>query len=60
MIKKWKAYVDSQSSEDMYAKGTPTQAGVMVPRTVLLKKISLFEGMKTAIFQKEVMFCVQN
>jgi glutaminyl-tRNA synthetase len=31
-MKKWKAYIDSQSSEDMAAqKGTPTQPGVDGP-----------------------------
>jgi glutaminyl-tRNA synthetase len=62
MIKNGKAYVDSQSSQRYgCAKGTPTQAGITVPtETVLRRNISLFEGMKTAIFQKEVMFYVQK
>lgn len=49
MIKDDKAYVDSQSSEEMAAqKGTPTQPGVDGPyrnRTVE-ENLALFEGMK--------------
>jgi len=53
MIKKGKAYVDSQSSEDMAAqKGTPTQPGVDGPyrdRSVE-ENLTLFEAMKKGDF----------
>lgn len=53
MIKSGKAYVDSQSSEDMATqKGTPTQPGVDGPyrnRTVA-ENMTLFEGMKNGDF----------
>jgi glutaminyl-tRNA synthetase len=49
MIKKGKAYVDSQSSEDMaIQKGTPTQPGVDGPyrNRSIDQNLALFEGMK--------------
>jgi glutaminyl-tRNA synthetase len=49
MIKDGKAYVDSQSSEDMAAqKGTPTQPGVDGPyrNRSIDENLALFEGMK--------------
>ncbi|WP_281227356.1 glutamine--tRNA ligase/YqeY domain fusion protein [Flavobacterium aquiphilum] len=49
LIKKGKAYVDSQSSEDMAAqKGTPTQPGVDGPyrNRSIEENLALFEGMK--------------
>jgi glutaminyl-tRNA synthetase len=53
MIKNGKAYIDSQSSEDMAKqKGTPTQPGVDGPyrnRTVE-ENLRLFEGMKNGDF----------
>ncbi|WP_310377921.1 glutamine--tRNA ligase/YqeY domain fusion protein [Flavobacterium sp.] len=53
MIKNGKAYIDSQSSEDMATqKGTPTQSGVDGPfrnRTVE-ENLTLFEGMKNGDF----------
>ena len=53
MIKKGKAYVDSQSSEDMAAqKGTPTQSGVDGPyrNRSVEENLTLFEGMKNGDF----------
>lgn len=53
MIKKGKAYVDSQSSEDMAAqKGTPTQPGVDGPyrNRTIEENLQLFEGMKNGDF----------
>jgi glutaminyl-tRNA synthetase len=53
MIKKGKAYVDSQSSEDMAAqKGTPTQPGVDGPyrNRSVEENLSLFVGMKNGGF----------
>jgi len=53
MIKKGKAYVDSQSSEDMAAqKGTPTQPGVDGPyrNRTIEENLTLFEGMKNGDF----------
>jgi glutaminyl-tRNA synthetase len=53
MIKKGKAYVDSQSSEDMaIQKGTPTQAGVDSPyrNRLVEENLTLFEGMKNGDF----------
>lgn len=53
MIKKGKAYVDSQSSSDMAAqKGTPTQPGVDGPfrNRSVEENLSLFEGMKNGDF----------
>ena len=49
MIKNGKAYVDSQSSEDMaIQKGTPTQAGVDGPfrNRSIEENLTLFEAMK--------------
>ncbi|WP_415830960.1 glutamine--tRNA ligase/YqeY domain fusion protein, partial [Flavobacterium weaverense] len=49
MIKNGKAYVDSQSSEDMaIQKGTPTQAGVNGPfrNRSIEENLTLFEAMK--------------
>ena len=49
MIKKGKAYVDSQSSEDMaLQKGTPTQPGVDGPyrNRSIEENLTLFEAMK--------------
>ena len=53
MIKKGKAYVDSQSSEDMaIQKGTPTQPGVDGPyrNRSIEENLELFEGMKNGDF----------
>ena len=53
MIKNGKAYIDSQSSEDMAAqKGTPTQAGVDGPyrNRSVEENLTLFEGMKNGKF----------
>lgn len=53
LIKKGKAYVDSQSSEDMAAqKGTPTQPGVDGPyrNRSVEENLALFEGMKNGDF----------
>lgn len=53
MIKNGKAYVDSQSSEDMaIQKGTPTQPGVDGPyrNRSIEENLSLFEGMKNGDF----------
>ena len=53
MIKKGKAYVDSQSSEEMAAqKGTPTQPGVDGPHRnrSIEENLSLFEAMKNGDF----------
>jgi glutaminyl-tRNA synthetase len=53
MVKNGKAYVDSQSSEDMASqKGTPTQAGVDGPfrNRSIEENMSLFEGMKNGDF----------
>ncbi|HKO77621.1 MAG TPA: glutamine--tRNA ligase/YqeY domain fusion protein [Flavobacterium sp.] len=53
MIKKGKAYVDSQSSEDMaIQKGTPTQPGVDGPyrNRSIEENLALFEGMKNGDF----------
>ena len=50
MIKDGKAYVDSQSSEDMATqKGTPTQPGVDGPyrNRSIAENLALFEGMKS-------------
>ena len=50
MIKDGKAYVDSQSSEDMATqKGTPTQPGVDGPyrNRSIDENLALFEGMKS-------------
>lgn len=53
MIKKGKAYIDSQSSEEMaIQKGTPTQAGVDGPYRdrSIEENLALFEGMKNGDF----------
>ena len=53
MIKNGKAYVDSQTSEDMAAqKGTPTQPGVDGPyrNRSVDENLSLFEAMKNGDF----------
>ena len=53
MIKNGKAYIDSQSSEDMAnQKGTPTQAGVDGPyrNRSVEENLTLFEGMKNGDF----------
>ena len=55
MIKNGKAYVDSQSSEDMAAqKGTPTQPGVDGPyrNRSVEENLTLFEGMKNGDFEE--------
>ncbi len=55
LIKDGKAYVDSQSSEEMRVqKGTPTEAGTNSPfrdRTVA-ENLALFEGMKAGEFKE--------
>jgi glutaminyl-tRNA synthetase len=53
MIKNGKAYVDSQSSEDMAnQKGTPTQPGVDGPyrNRSIEENLTLFDGMKNGDF----------
>ena len=53
MIKNGKAYIDSQSSEDMAAqKGTPTQPGIDGPyrNRSVDENLSLFEAMKNGDF----------
>ena len=53
MIKNGKAYVDSQTSEEMAAqKGTPTQPGVDGPyrNRSVEENLTLFEGMKNGDF----------
>ncbi len=53
MIKNGKAYIDSQSSEDMAAqKGTPTQPGVDGPyrNRSVEENLTLFEAMKNGDF----------
>lgn len=53
LIKKGKAYVDSQTSEEMAAqKGTPTQPGVDGPyrNRTIDENLQLFEGMKNGDF----------
>ncbi|MGL2999786.1 glutamine--tRNA ligase/YqeY domain fusion protein [Flavobacterium sp. RSSB_23] len=53
LIKKGKAYVDSQTSEEMAAqKGTPTQPGVDGPHRnrTIEENLQLFEGMKNGDF----------
>lgn len=53
MIKNGKAYVDSQSSEEMaLQKGTPTQPGVDGPyrNRTIEENLALFEGMKNGDF----------
>jgi glutaminyl-tRNA synthetase len=53
MIKNGKAYIDSQSSEDMaMQKGTPTQPGVDGPyrNRSIEENLTLFEGMKNGDF----------
>jgi glutaminyl-tRNA synthetase len=53
MIKNGKAYVDSQSSDDMATqKGTPTQPGVDGPyrNRSIEENLTLFEGMKNGDF----------
>lgn len=53
MIKNGKAYVDSQSSEDMaQQKGTPTQPGVDGPyrNRSVEENLTLFQGMKNGDF----------
>jgi glutaminyl-tRNA synthetase len=53
MIKNGKAYVDSQSSDEMaIQKGTPTQAGVDGPyrNRSVEENLTLFEGMKKGDF----------
>ena len=53
MIQNGKAYVDSQSSEDMaIQKGTPTQAGIDGPfrNRSVEENLTLFQGMKNGNF----------
>ncbi|WP_310555298.1 glutamine--tRNA ligase/YqeY domain fusion protein [Flavobacterium sp.] len=55
MIKNGKAYIDSQSSEEMAAqKGTPTQTGIDGPfrNRSVDENLALFEGMKNGDFQE--------
>ncbi|MES2854021.1 MAG: glutamine--tRNA ligase, partial [Bacteroidota bacterium] len=55
MIKNGKAYIDSQSSEDMAAqKGTPTLPGVDGPyrNRSIEENLTLFEGMKNGDFEE--------
>ena len=55
LIKDGKAYVDSQSSEEMARqKGTPTEAGTESPyrNRSVEENLSLFEGMKNGDFEE--------
>ncbi|MES2545347.1 MAG: glutamine--tRNA ligase/YqeY domain fusion protein [Bacteroidota bacterium] len=55
MIKNGKAYIDSQSSEEMATqKGTPTQPGVDGPyrNRSIEENLTLFEGMKNGDFSE--------
>jgi glutaminyl-tRNA synthetase len=55
LIKEGKAYVDSQSSEEMARqKGTPTEAGKESPfrNRSIEENLSLFEGMKNGDFEE--------
>jgi glutaminyl-tRNA synthetase len=55
LIKVGKAYVDSQSSEEMAAqKGTPTEAGTESPyrNRSVQENLELFEGMKDGKFEE--------
>lgn len=55
LIKKGKAYVDSQSSEDMASqKGTPTKVGVNSPyrNRSVAENLELFEGMKNGVYEE--------
>lgn len=55
LIKQGKAYVDSQSSEEMAEqKGTPTEAGKESPyrNRSVEENLSLFEGMKNGDFEE--------
>ncbi len=55
MIKNGKAYVDSQSSEDMATqKGTPTQPGIDGPfrNRSVEENLNLFQGMKNGDFEE--------
>ena len=55
MIKNGKAYVDSQSSDEMaFQKGTPTQAGVDSPfrNRSVEENLSLFTAMKNGDFEE--------
>ncbi|WP_166386840.1 glutamine--tRNA ligase/YqeY domain fusion protein [Polaribacter sp. 11A2H] len=55
LIKDGKAYVDSQSSEDMRAqKGTPTQVGTNSPfrNRSIEENLELFQGMKDGKFKE--------
>lgn len=55
MIKKGKAYVDTQSSEDIaFQKGTPTEAGKDSPfrNRSVEENLLLFEGMKEGKFKE--------
>ncbi len=55
MIKNGKAYIDSQSSEEMaIQKGSPTQSGVDGPyrNRSIEDNLSLFQGMKNGDFQE--------
>ncbi len=55
LIRKEKAYVDSQSSEEMAAqKGTPAEPGVESPyrNRSVVENLELFEGMKAGKFEE--------
>ena len=55
LIKKGKAYVDSQSSEEMaFQKGTPTEAGTNSPYRdrAVEENIDLFQGMKNGNYSE--------
>src|SRR5690606_4679051 len=55
LIKKGKAYVDSQSSEEMaFQKGTPTQAGSESPfrNRSIAENLQLFEDMKNGVYKE--------
>ncbi|WP_276389033.1 glutamine--tRNA ligase/YqeY domain fusion protein [Eudoraea chungangensis] len=55
LIKKGKAYVDSQSSEEMASqKGTPTKVGVNSPyrNRTIAENLELFEGMKNGVYEE--------
>ncbi len=55
LIKEGKAYVDSQSSEEMASqKGTPTEPGIPSPyrERPVTENLALFEGMKNGEFEE--------
>jgi glutaminyl-tRNA synthetase len=59
MIKDGKAYIDSQSSEDMAKQRRPTQPGVDGPyrNRSIEENLTLFEGMKMIFRRKSRFAC---